>query len=124
MNSTVYRDVPKDELLEFHYKVLNYQEKGLAEIPLTGLSPDYVYRDTKRSSEGLKGTSTRLWPGIDIDIPTHKCNSTCSREGVRDAVLAAFHGGADGVLLSRKYSEMQLTHLKGAGDAVRQFKNA
>jgi hypothetical protein len=36
-------------------------------------------------------------------------------------VLAAFRGGADGVLLSRKYSEMRLANLSGAGDAIRQL---
>ena len=39
--------------------------------------------------------------------------------GTRDAVLAAFHGGADGVILSRKYSEMKLGNLAGAGDAIK-----
>ncbi|MBT9332415.1 hypothetical protein [Paracidobacterium acidisoli] len=124
VHSTIYGDVPEEELLQFHYRVLNYQEKGLAEIPLTGLSSDYVYREAKRAHEGLKGTNTRLWPGIDIDIPTAKGHSTCTPQGVHDAVLAALHGGADGVLLSRKYSEMKLADLKGAGDAIRQFRKA
>jgi len=35
-------------------------------------------------------------------------------------VLAAFEGGADGVVLSRKYSEMRLDNLAGAGDAIRE----
>jgi hypothetical protein len=34
--------------------------------------------------------------------------------------LAAFRGGADGVILSRKYSEMKLADLNGAGSAIRQ----
>jgi hypothetical protein len=40
---------------------------------------------------------------------------------VEEAVLAAFAGGAQGVVLSRKYSEMQLEHLTGAGDAIREL---
>jgi hypothetical protein len=36
-------------------------------------------------------------------------------------VLAAFRGGADGVILSRKYSEMKLANLKGAGLALKQL---
>jgi hypothetical protein len=36
-------------------------------------------------------------------------------------VLAAFHGGADGVILSRKYSEMKLANLAGAGTAIHQL---
>jgi len=43
---------------------------------------------------------------------------------VHDAVLASFRGGADGVLLSRKYSEMRLANLKGAGEAVRTWKSS
>ena len=122
VHGTMFGDVPKNELLQFHYRVLNYQEKGLTEIPFTGLSSDYVYRESKRSRDDLEGTSTKLWPGIDIDIPTEKGHSRCTPEGVRDAVLAALRAGSDGVLLSRKYSEMKLANLKGAGDGVRQFK--
>lgn len=114
VHRTLYGDVPQQELLEFHYRVLDYKEGSLADIPFTGLSADSVYRETKRSCAGVKGTKTQLWSGIDIDIPTAPNHSKCTPEGVRDAVLAAFNGGADGVVLSRKYSEMELTNLKGA----------
>ena len=36
--------------------------------------------------------------------------------------LAAFHPGAPGVLLSRKYSEMRPASLTGARDAIRELK--
>ena len=36
--------------------------------------------------------------------------------------MAAFRAGAAGVILSRKYSEMQLANLGGAGDAIRELK--
>ena len=71
IGGTMYGDVPQQELLDFHYRVLDYaQEKPLAEIPKSGLSADYVYREAKRAREALDGTKTQLWPGIDIDIPT------------------------------------------------------
>jgi len=35
-------------------------------------------------------------------------------------VKAAFRGGADGVILSRKYSEMRLANLSGAGAGLRE----
>jgi hypothetical protein len=41
---------------------------------------------------------------------------------VKDAVMAAFRAGAPGVILSRKYSEMKLANLSGAGDAIRELK--
>ncbi len=61
-------------------------------------------RDEARARAGLAGTKTQLWPGIDIDIPTAADHSKCTPKGVHDAVRAAFDGGADGVILSRKYS--------------------
>lgn len=118
---TIYGDVPQQELLDFHYRVLNFEEKSLADIPQTGFSADYVYREAKRAREALSSTKTQLWPGIDIDIPTAANHSKSSPDGTKEAVLAAFRGGADGVLLSRKYSEMKLANLKGAGAAIRQL---
>jgi hypothetical protein len=44
--------------------------------------------------------------------------------GVREAVKAAFSAGAQGVVLSRKYSEMKLANLSGAGEGLRQTKQA
>jgi hypothetical protein len=38
---------------------------------------------------------------------------------VREAVRAALHAGVDGVVLSRKYSEMRLANLHAAGEALR-----
>ncbi len=124
VSQTLYGDVPPQQLLDFHYRVLNYQEKPLAQIPFTGFSSDYVLRETQRSRAGLAGTNTLLWSGIDVDIPTEPTHSKCSPDGVRDAVLAAFHGNADGIILSRKYSEMKLTDLQGARAALHQLKLA
>jgi len=125
VSQTIYGDVRKQELLDFHYRVLDYQKEGnLAQIPTQGLSSEYVLGETKRARAGLEGAKTLLWPGIDIDIPTAASHSKSTPEGTRDAVLAAFRGGADGVILSRKYSEMKLANLKGAGDAVRQARRA
>lgn len=77
-------------------------------------------RETARAVSAVEGRC-RIYPGIDIDIPTGEQDVKCTREGVRAAVLAAFAGGAEGVVLSRKYSEMQLEHLAGAGDAMREL---
>jgi hypothetical protein len=121
VGSTIYGDVPPEELLRFHYKVMNYAEKDLAEIPVTGLSADYVYRESKRAFDGLAGTKTKLWPGIDIDIPTAANHSKCTPDGTKEAVLAAFRAGSHGVILSRKYSEMKLANLKGAGAALKEL---
>ena len=121
VSATEYGDIPPEQLLEFHYRVLGYRDEGAYErIPHTGFSRDYVLRETRRARAGLTGAKTQLWPGIDIDIPTAAANSKCTPEGTREAVLAAFEGRADGVILSRKYSEMRLTNLAGAGEAIRR----
>jgi len=121
VGQTIYGDVPGQELLDFHYRVLNYpQEKSLSEIPAAGLSANYVFQEAKRAREGLAGAKTQLWPGIDIDIPTAATHSKSTPAGTRDAILAAFRAGADGVILSRKYSEMRLENLRAAGAALRE----
>ncbi|MBL8231402.1 MAG: hypothetical protein JNL98_23105 [Bryobacterales bacterium] len=117
----VYGDMNKDEALAFNYKVLNFAERSYEQIPYTGLSSDYVYRDAKRCMDGAAGTKTQIWPGIDIDIPTGLSNSRSTPPGTKGAVTAALKAGAHGVLLSRKYSEMKLANLAAAGEAVREM---
>lgn len=123
VGSTYFADIPKQELLEFHYRVLDYgPEANMQHLAETGFSADYVFRETKRAKVDLEGTKTKLWPGIDVDIPTAPGHSKCTPQGTKAAVEAAFKGGADGVILSRKYSEMKLEDLRGAGEAIRDLK--
>jgi hypothetical protein len=119
VSQTIYGDTPKQLLLEFEYSVMNYAERSYPEIPFTGLSSDYVFREAKRAMDGVAGKNTLIWPGIDIDIPTASNSSKSTPQGTKDAVTAAFRAGVQGVILSRKYSEMKLANLSGAGDAIR-----
>jgi len=122
IGSTLYGDLSKQDLLDFNYAVMGLKERSYEQIPYTGLSADYVYRETKRALEGVAGTKTQIWSGIDIDIPTERNYSKRTPQSAKEAVLAAFHAGAPGVILSRKYSEMRLANLSGAGDAIRELK--
>lgn len=116
---TVFRDVPPAELIQINNHLLNYEnEAPIDDLPKTGLSPDYVIRETERAKAGVKGKS-RILPGIDVNIPTGKNSRKASVDDTYAATLAAFKGGADGVILSRKYSEMKLANLEAAGRAVR-----
>jgi hypothetical protein len=124
VGSTIFGDIPHDQLLEWEYRVMNYQERGLSQITSGGLSSDYVHRETKRALDAVAGTQTLIWPGIDIDIPTNANQSKSTPQGTKDAVLAAFRAGAHGVLLSRKYSEIRLANLSGAGEAIKELKLA
>jgi hypothetical protein len=118
VSKTILADFAPDNVLAATYRMQNYNEKPLAEIGKAGLSSDYVYRETKRAIEGVSGR-VKIYPGIDIDIPTGKDEKRTEPDDVREAVTAALRGGAHGVILSRKYSEMQLKNLRAAGDALR-----
>src|SRR4029077_13890551 len=122
IGSTLYGGLSKQSLIDLNYALMGFNERGYDQIPHTGLSADYVFRETKRSLQGVADRNTRIWPGIDIDIPTEAKNSKCTPQSVKEAVLAAFRAGAPGVLLSRKYSEMRLANLSGAGEAIRELK--
>lgn len=119
VGSTVFRDVPKEELLRFNNHLLNYsQEAKLDDLAVAGLSPDYVFRETQRALAGVQG-KCKVLPGIDIGIPTGKNSRKASPEDSYAAVSAALKAGANGIILSRKYSEMDLANLSSAGRAVR-----
>jgi hypothetical protein len=122
IGSTVFRDVPKDELLQFNNHLLNYtSEKPLDKLPQAGLSPDYVFRETKRGLEGAQGRC-RIYPGIDIGIPTGRNSRKASPQDTYQATSAALKAGADGLIFSRKYSEMRLDNISAAGRAVHDFR--
>jgi hypothetical protein len=119
IGSTVFRDVPKEELLRFNNHLLNYgDEAKLGDLASAGLSPDYVTRETQRALAGVQG-KCRILPGIDIDIPTGSNSRKASPDDTYAATLAALKAGSHGVILSRKYSEMRLANLAAAGRAVR-----
>jgi hypothetical protein len=123
ISSTVFRDVPREELLRFNNRLLNYtNEASLNDLATAGLSPDYVARETKRAIEGVAG-KCKILPGIDIGIPVGKNSRQASPEDTAAATRAALQAGADGLIFSRKYSEMRLANLAAAGQAVREFKS-
>jgi hypothetical protein len=119
VSANLYGDLSKQQALDFEYRVMNYREPGYDQISFTGLSSDYVFRETKRALENVTGAKTQVWPGIDIDVPTAAGHSKCTPRSVNEAVSAVFRAGAQGVLLSRIFTEMKPENLSGAGDALR-----
>jgi hypothetical protein len=129
VSETIYGDVPPQELLEFHYPVLGFTGvpyERLREGPIGG---DYVYKESKRCVDSVAGRNTPVYTGIDVDIPIQssdlagKKSSTVgksTRAGVREAARQALRAGVQGIVISRKYSEMRLDSLSGVGDAIRE----
>ena len=122
MSRTVWADLTPEAALQLSYSLQQYpNEAPLADIPAKGLSSDYVMRETKRAVASA-GPRMKIWPGIDVDVPTGANEKKTTPDDVYGAVKAALDGGAHGVILSRKYSEMRLDNLRAAGRAVRDSK--
>lgn len=120
--SAVYGDLPPETTLDVLYDQLGYAgEAPLDKLPATGFSADYVEREVRRSVAAVAGHPVQIWPGVDIDVPVDKNESHCTPESVAAAVKAAFKGGAQGVILSRNYTEMKPENLSGAGKALRDL---
>jgi len=64
----------------------------------------------------------KIYPGLDIDIPTGSKEKQTSPEDVFASTAAALKAGAEGVIFSRKYSEMKLANLAAGGKAAREFE--
>jgi hypothetical protein len=121
VQSTIFRDFSPQEVLNMHYKILGYEgeEPSLDKLPKTGLTANYVARETRRAIADVKG-AVPIYPGIDIDLPTALDDKQTEPSDVKASVLAAFKAGAPGVVLSRKYSEMKLTNLAAVSEALRE----
>jgi hypothetical protein len=120
LSATVFHDATPRDLLPFYYKIMNYAEGPYDQLHTSGLSPDYVARETKRAIAGVGG-QVKIYPGIDIDVPTKLSDKRTTPGDVRKAVRAAFGAGADGVVLSREYVEMWLANLAAAGETLREI---
>lgn len=130
VSQTMWGDVPPDELLQLHYRVMGFSEHPYPEVRRSGLKRDFVARETSRVVEGARGSRTQILAGIDVDIPILRLDlgasaaseaSRTTRQDVRAAVKQAFQAGAHGIVVSREYAEMQLEHLSGVGDAIREL---
>ncbi|MGB8537564.1 MAG: twin-arginine translocation signal domain-containing protein [Acidobacteriaceae bacterium] len=122
-SKTIWGDMPIDEALQMEYRFVNLRERGYVELPYTGLSADYVYRETKRAVDDVTGSKTGIWPGLDVDIANVDLQfSRSSPPVVNECTKACFRGGGTGLVISRKYSEMRLANLAAVGDALREMK--
>ncbi|RPI21298.1 MAG: twin-arginine translocation signal domain-containing protein [Acidobacteria bacterium] len=132
IGDTVYGDLSREEATQFHYRVLNYpNEAPYPRVSEAGLSAHYVYREVKRALDGRGNGGAKILAGIDVDIPLSQLDivdgaqlekaAQTTRERVRNATREALRANADGIVISRKYSEMKLDNLSGIGDAVREL---
>ena len=87
----------------------------------TGLSPDYVYRETKRCVDAVEGR-VPVYAGVGFDIPWQQEHFPSDPEVVYRATLKAFEAGAKGLVVSREYDEMRLENLRAVGRALKDAR--
>ncbi|HEV2687649.1 MAG TPA: hypothetical protein VGV35_03820 [Bryobacteraceae bacterium] len=93
----------------------------MSELATKGFSPDYVYRETKRSVASAEG-KTKIYTGIGFDVPWGNRHIDADPEKVYECVLKAFSAGASGIVVSREYEEMRVPNLKAVGRAIGELQ--
>jgi hypothetical protein len=118
---TILSELTLEQSLGLYYAVFGYDpavEPKLDELRTRGFSPDYVYRETKRSVASANG-KTKIYSGIGFNVPGSPPEDP---ERIYTATLKAFEAGARGIVVSREYEEMQVPNLRAVGRAVRQLR--
>ncbi len=120
---TIFAGVDEQTIFDLYRSVLGYDEHvRFEELPASGLPAGYVSQETRRTVLAVDGKA-RVYPGLDINVPTPAHAKKTSPAEVRASVGAALSGGADGIVLSRKFSEMTLDNLAAVGAALRGHEN-
>jgi hypothetical protein len=120
LSATLFHDAKPNDFVQFYYKIMNYEEGPYDKLNTSGLTPDYLAREVKRA-RAATGPEVKLYPGVDIDVPTRQTDKRTKPDDVRKSVRAAFDAGADGVVLAREYVEMWLANLSAAGETLQEI---
>lgn len=125
--NTLYGDMDTQHRFDFVNSIMGYEDHKFEDLTHGGLPVSMVERETRRALEGASGTKMKIWPSIDIDIPVKSWAKVapdyapCTPDSVKESVKAVFRGGAGGIILARKYSEMNLSNLRGVGEALKEL---
>jgi hypothetical protein len=120
---TILSELSLEESLDLYYDLFGYDKKvepKLDELANKGFSPDYVFRETKRSVATAEG-KTKIYTGIGFDVPWGNRHLDANPEEVYQCVIKSFEAGANGIVVSREYEEMRVPNLRAVGRAVREL---
>ncbi len=120
-HKTFTSELTLEQSMELFYALFQYDKKSFPALEKLddGIPPEYVYIETKRAVDATNGTLP-VASGIGIDIPWNGQPYPSDPESIYKATQLAFQAGAQGVVASREYDEMQFNNLKAFGDAVRE----
>jgi hypothetical protein len=116
----ILRESSPSDTLQMLYGILGYdraKEPSYDELAKKGLSPDYVYRETRRCVDDVAGKCS-VYPGVGFDIPGQGAPS--KPETVYEATHNSLEAGAAGLIICREYDEMRLPNLRAVGRAVKE----
>lgn len=82
-------------------------------------TPEWVKLEVERIAKGA--SPLPLYAGLGIGIPGSDQVETA--EYIAECTKACFKGGANGIILSRHYSEMKPQLVKAAGDVIKNYFN-
>jgi hypothetical protein len=126
LGKTILRELDDQQSLKLFYAIFGHDPKNqptLDQLDERGFTPEYVYRETKRCVDAVKGKA-RVYSGIGLDIPKGGGWGNefwhSDPESVYEAVCRSFDAGAAGIVISREYEENSLPSLKAVGRAVRE----
>ena len=115
---SILGEISLDASLELYYDLFGYDKKvepSLTELGQRGFTPDYVFRETKRSVASAAG-KTKIYTGVGFDVPGSPPDDP---DQIAEAVRRSFAAGAHGIVVSREYEEMKVEHLRAVGRGFR-----
>ena len=121
-----FNDFSDKQILEYFYEMMGYSKSSQIELDrleVEGMGPEYVYNETKRCVDSIKGKA-KVITGIGIDVLWHGGNQQPYHSDplkLQNAIFKAAEAGADGLLASREYDEMRFSSLRAFGQAVKQL---
>jgi hypothetical protein len=88
------------------------------EAPLAGFKPEYVKKWTADLIASTNGRC-KVYSGVGVGVGDGGATKKITPQEVQDAVHASFDGGASGILISRNYSEADLSGIEAVGTALK-----
>jgi hypothetical protein len=95
------------------------EELPLDDLPAGGMSLAYLRRDTASAVAAVAG-EIPIYPGIGIDMPSP--TRAYTEDSIAEALRTVYEAGAQGVLLTRNYLEMNKAHMAAAGRAIAEIR--
>lgn len=120
--SSIWGDFEAPELLQFLYRILNLREAEYDKLAEVGFSADYIRDEIRRTVDACPGIP--VYSGVNVGVEAYDDERPIEPSDVRTAIEASYEGGAEGVILSRNYSETWLRNLDAAGDTLRALGKA